>query len=825
MIIKLSDRLRGDNFPWLLTVISGIMTKVAFLRPLYLVCFLFCALTLLAQSRNEGAISGRVVSHDKQAVEYATVQLKGTSYGSSTTKDGLYHITAPAGKYTLVASAIGYDTEEKQIELKPNERVKMTIRLREGAITLDDVQVVSTGVNRVKNSAYNAVAIDTKDFVNTSKTLSDALAKAPGVKLRESGGVGSDMSIVLDGFSGKYVKIFIDGVPQEGAGTAFDLNNLPVNFAERIEVYKGVVPVGFGTDAIGGVVNIVTNKKRRKWFVDGSYSYGSFNTHKTHINFGQTFRNGLFYEVTAFQNYSDNDYYINNKVYEFDHSDGSSMETEDEKRVKRFNDTFHNEAIVGKIGVRDKSWADRLSFDLSYSHFYKEIQTGVRQRYVFGEKHRHGYSWTPSLEYSKRDLLLKGLSVIATLNYNYNITTNVDTAMYKYNWYGDRLPQSTAGEQNLQYSDQKNTNWNATVTANYRIARAHSIVLNHVFNRFERTRRSLIPTNSVLEKYDTPNELHKNITGLSYRFIPSEAWNLTVFGKYYNAFSRGSVSLSSTDVGQTAMVSRNVSSWGYGVAGTYYILKSLQAKASYEKALRMPSTNELFGDGDLEAGQVTLKPENSHNVNVNLSYTERFGQHAIYAEGGLIYRDTHDYIKRTFETLAGNAYGTYENHGRVETKGYNLSLRYTYSRWVNLGGTFTQMDARDKEKQLSGSTGQYSTTYGQHIPNQPYRYANFDINGYWHDLFGKGNVLSLSWESYYQHEFPLYWENFGAAGYQLNVPTQFSHNITLGYSVKNGRYNFTLECHNLFDEKLYDNYSLQKAGRAFYGKVRVYLGK
>ena len=49
---------------------------------------------------------------------------------------------------------------------------------------------------------------------------------------------------------------------------SFDLNNVPINFADRIEVYKGVVPVGFGTDAIGGVVNIVTNKQPGKWFME-----------------------------------------------------------------------------------------------------------------------------------------------------------------------------------------------------------------------------------------------------------------------------------------------------------------------------------------------------------------------------------------------------------------------------------------------------------------------------------------------------------------------------------------------------------------------------
>lgn len=54
---------------------------------------------------------------------------------------------------------------------------------------------------------------------------------------------------------------------------------------------------------------------------------------------------------------------------------------------------------------------------------------------------------------------------------------------------------------------------------------------------------------------------------------------------------------------------------------------------------------------------------------------------------------------------------------------------------------------------------------------------------------------------------------------------QFSHNLTLTYSMCRGRYNVSLECRNFTNEKLYDNFSLQKAGRAFYGKVRIYLGR
>lgn len=192
---------------------------------------------------------------------------------------------------------------------------------------------------------------------------------------------------------------------------------------------------------MGGVINIVTNKQKRNWFLDASYSYGSFNTHKSYINFGQSFRNGLTYEINAYQNYSDNNYYINNWVEEFNHENNTSVSDESNiQRVKRFNDTFHNEAVIGKIGVTGKSWADRLMFNVAYSHFYKEIQNGVYQEIVFGEKHRHGYSIVPSVEYRKQNLFTKGLDVTVTANYNHNLTTNVDTAMYKYNWLGDVSP-------------------------------------------------------------------------------------------------------------------------------------------------------------------------------------------------------------------------------------------------------------------------------------------------------------------------------------------------------------------------------------------------
>lgn len=787
------------------------------IRGLFL-SFLLLLISISAFSQHKTMISGKVLSTEKTTVDFATVYLKGTNYGGTTNEEGIYHLQAPAGEYTLVVSAIGYKTVEKPVKLMRGERTKMNVVISPQATELDEVVVVSNGVTRLKRSAFNAVALDTKALQNSTQNLSEALAQAPGMKIRESGGVGSDMQLMMDGFTGKHIKIFIDGVPQEGVGSSFGLNNIPVNYAERIEVYKGVVPVGFGTDAIGGVINIITKKNRNKWFLDASYSYGSFNTHKSYVNFGQTFRSGLTYEINVFQNYSDNNYYVDTPVKDFTTGAINKKKIE---HVKRFHDTYHNEAVIGKIGFVDKKWADRLMFGFTYSHMYKDIQTGVRQEVVFGGKYRKGYSIMPSLDYRKRDFFVRGLDVVLTANYNKNMTNNVDTSSYEYNWRGEMRPLRMPGEQSYQNTRSDNNNWNGTLTANYRIGKAHTFTFNHVINAFRRSNQSLLNEDS--EANAILKETRKNISGLSYRLMPTEHWNLSVFGKYYNQFIAGPVATSSAQ-DDYIRTTNSVSAMGYGAAGTYFILKSLQAKLSYEKAYRLPTNEEMFGDEDLETGDISLRPENSDNVNLNLSYNETFGKHSVYVEGGLIYRNTKDYIQRNISDLSGGKYGaTYVNHGRVETKGYNISVRYGFANWVSVGGNFTQMNVRDNVKTVTSGTNQESLTYGARMPNLPYQFANSDVTFYWRNLWKKGNTLSVTYDNLYMHSFPLYSEAVGSES-EFVVPTQFSHNLTLSYGIQNGRYNISFECRNLTNEKLYDNFSLQKAGRAFYGKVRVYFG-
>lgn len=597
----------------------------------FLVCFTGIT-SVYAQHRGDRQgrviISGRVVSSDNGTIDLATIHLEGTPFGARTDGDGHYTISAPEGEYTISVSALGYKDAHRKIKVGGNGLQGLDFKLSPDVIELNAVTVTATGVGRVKRSAYNAIAIDTRGMQNTTKNLSDALATAPRVKLRESGGVGSDMQLMVDGFSGKHVKVFIDGVPQEGVGSSFGLNNIPVSFAKRIEVYKGVVPVGFGTDALGGVINIVTEKQPRRWFADASYSYGSFNTHKSYVHFGQALKNGFTYEVNAFQNYSDNDYRVDAPVKNFD--TGNFNEAE-KVRVRRFHDNYHNEAVVAKAGVTGKPWADRLMVGLTYSHMYKDIQTGVRQKTVFGEKHRYGHSLMPSLEYSKRNLLVEGLNVVLTANYNRNSTVNVDTARYQYNWLGERHELNSPGEQ------------------------------------------------------------------------------------------------------------------------SYFILPELQVKLSYEKAYRLPTIEEMFGDEDLESGDIGIRPENSDNLNLNISWSDKMGDHSLYAEGSLVFRDTKDYIQRNVQDLSGGRENaTYTNYGKVLTKGYNLSVRYMFRNVLSVGGNFTQMDVRDNEKYLyalnyhQGNAGTTQSFVMDAAHNITKRTQEYNVNRFTTYGFYDGYIMTTS---------------------------------------------------------------------------------
>lgn len=764
---------------------------------------------IYAQQERSSIIKGTVKSGEV-TLDYATVFLKDTQISTNSDQSGNFSLKVPAGKYTLCVSYLGYQTYEEKIEIKPSEKLIRHVQMEKESNNLNEVVVLAKSpVQQINESAYNVVAIDAKALRNTTMDVANVLDRVTGIKIREEGGVGSSTQISLNGFTGRHVKFFMDGIPLDASGDGFPISNIPLGIAERIEVYKGVVPVEFGADALGGAINIVTGKSTNT-VIDASYSYGSFNTHKSSINFMHTLKNGISMQLNAYQNYSDNDYKV--KIDEYlDVNTGIYIK--DPKWFKRFHDRYHNEAVIAKIGVVDKTWADRLMFGIRYMHEDTQIQNANIMTIVFGGKKQKTKNLSPSLEYEKKNLFTQNLNVSLSGRYDRATINNIDTLAREYSWTGQYRIKSSQGEANKTIAKQIDKAGYITSNINYNVDGKHFVSLNNMFSSFNREEKD-----AAIDK-NTDRKSQKDVLGLSYKFAPDETWNALAFVKYYNIHVVGPIDTTKNSSGlRSETRSNNYSLTGYGAAATYNLLKSLQLKASFEKTYRLPTPKELFGDGTLEKGNAAIKPENSRNINFNIMLNQPFlKDHTITLDAGFIYRDIRNFIKRNIDN---NGFGRSVNLKKVLSVGGEFEAHYFYKNKLSIGGNLTYQNMRNREK-LPASDPK-SNIYDDRIPNIPYFFGNADASYNFFNILGKKNTLSVGYNLHYIHKFYKEWQSEGG---EISIPEQFSHDINLTYTLKDGRYNFAFEARNFTDETLYDNFYLQKPGRSFTVKFRFFFFK
>ena len=346
----------------------------------------------------------------------------------------------------------------------------------------------------------------------------------------------------------------------------------------------------------------------------------------------------------------------------------------------------------------------------------------------------------------------------------------------------------------------------------YWLSEKHFLQLTHTFSHYYRLTKSQLftPFSSDADFMDRINQ--KNITGLSYKYVPNDQWTVLAFGKYYAAKVTGPAVVSGH--GYLSVYedhTERTNALGVGVGSSYEFSKELLAKLSYEKSYRLPNDRELFGDGDLEIGANQLRPEHSENLNVNLSWQPETNGHALLAEGGFALRYIQDYIIRN---VASTGAATSKNHGKVLTLGGDFTLRYFYQKTFSVGGNLSYMDMRNREPK--NTNGADSVTYGDRVPNMPYLFGSADATYTFDSLLTQDDGLTLGYNLAYTHEFFLSWQSEGA---KITVPTQLSHDLSLTYTAPRNKYTLSAEVKNFTDTLLYDNYSLQKAGRAFYVKA------
>jgi len=191
--------------------------------------------------------------------------------------EGRFALPVPAGMHTLRVSALGFGATERELTVGAGETLRLDVGLDVSAVPIDPIVV--TGTMAAMRVSESPVKVDVVSAAllqrNATANLTESLGHINGLYTQVDCGVCYTNNIRINGMEGPYTGVLIDGMPILGAlASVYGLNGIDPALVERIEILKGPQSTLYGTEAMGGVINIITKDPRFSpaWSVDLSQS-------------------------------------------------------------------------------------------------------------------------------------------------------------------------------------------------------------------------------------------------------------------------------------------------------------------------------------------------------------------------------------------------------------------------------------------------------------------------------------------------------------------------------------------------------------------------
>ncbi|MFC7522854.1 TonB-dependent receptor [Parapedobacter sp. GCM10030251] len=748
-------------------------------------------------------------------------------------------MTDERGRYAFVNIPYGdYELEITSLEIQP-VKIRLTInqtRQRKNIIVnvqestqLDEANVSRNSEKRaIETQGFAVAVVETKEASVRNIQTNELLDRTVGVRVRQNGGLGSNVVYNLNGMSGRAVGIFIDGIEISTYGSSFNLNNIPPAMIERIEVYKGVLPAHLSGDLLGGAINIIMKKGTLNNNLTASVSYGSFNTQQADLS--GMYRNsssGFTMRASGFYSYSDNDYEVWGPFVRNESPTGVMEPT----RGKRFNDAFKSYGGRFEFGFTGVTWADNFMLGYVGSDTYNEVQHGQYMTRPYMGRFTESQAHVFSLNYTKKDLLLQGLEFSFNGVYSDRDQYIQDTVSWRYNWSGEKIIdihgkpfRSREGAQQGRPTMNNINRRISTVRAglNYTISRHHKVVLNHVFYTVDREDYDQLRT--VLEQnYRVTNDLSKNVSSLAYEMQAFDSRLKTnIFGKLYQQKIDRVEPVSEVVNGQNVRVEKHLSdnrnTVGYGLAASFAVKPNLILITSAEKAVRMPDESEIFGDqAQNMTANLSIRPEFSNNFNLGIrAGSYHLNNHVVSLSVSGFIRDTKDKIAiLSNDRSVTNVETLYQvNLAGVQAIGFEAEAGYSYQK-LNVMLNVSRFNSVLKDEA--------SLYNDRQIPNDPFFTANGNIRYRLENTIQKQSAINLYYNAGYVHPFETIWK---VRPSDTDVtPPQFIQDIGISYLFPNRKLTLSFDAKNIFNREAYDNFAAQKPGRSFYVKLNYTINK
>ena len=744
------------------------------------------------------------------SIEFATIQwknLNAPAYTNGTTTDnkGIARLSAPSNqKLMLMVSFVGYQTI---IDTIITNRKYYTLKLFPEPIDLADVVIVRKTRAQVLRESPEAVSvIDAKELQGRSISLETVLNKTIGLKVGQTGGLGSSSRIIVHGLEGNRIQILWDGIPMSNSDGAFSLDEIPIDIIERIEVYKSIIPARFGCDGLGGAINIVT-KEFSTDYLDASYEFGSYQTHKGSVFSRKNFpKSGILIGMGGYYTTAKNDYSFR-------------VPERENLLVKRDHDRFQSYMLKGKIAFT-KLWFDEISTEFGYYNRFNEIQ-GILKNIQHAENQSGMFMLENKL--IKSGILNDRLNLESHLSLSHMTNNFVDIAQVNYDFEGNIYPSPNGMGETGEVphnSNDKSLEINERINFDYKLSANQSLNLNTLINYAQRQ-----PNDEIASQHagfvigGFPSKKTSVISGLTWdtKLFDRKLTNM-FSAKYFHLHSEIE-DLTSYEMIEAPKKKNNTTSQiGWIEAMKYEAFRGFHLKASYQRAIRLPNSQELFGDGIITFPAAGLKPEKSHNFNLGflIDKNDILGLSRLQFEVNGFYMQVSDMIKLMKQHMAAG----YVNAEKVHIKGIETELKLDITPTVYAYGNLTYQDLRDVLNYLPGTQAP-NPTKGLRLPNIPYLFANFGAEYHRDQLFKNWHIKAF-WDGKFTEEFFYFWELTELQ--KRRIPRSFVNDIGLLLTYKN-KYSVALECHNMMNKEVWDQFRQPLAGRTFHLKFRYVFSK
>ena len=699
------------------------------------------------------------------------------------------------------------------------------INLQDFELSEDEVVTVEgkSIVRELSESSQEVKSIDITRAHSRSGELGRTLVKTEGLNLKTATGIGSEESLSLNGLTDQRIRVFIDGIPIELSGYSFGLNAIPPNLIDRVDIYRGVVPINIGVDALGGALNLISTPPSGETQATLSYQTGSLQTHRFfgHLEVSDD-TNSYYLKLLGFIDSTENNY-----DFEVEEAYPQGFPTEGQLEtisVSHTNNAYQAAGSRVEVGILDQSWADFSNVAIFFNRYFREIPhelTSNEQPYLDVSFER----WVFGLQTKYEKNFFDSLSLAFTFSYVNQVSRYLDNGPCSdVDWRGIcafNLPANGEDRDNLQNdlrTDQQglfsNLYLNSKLTNNINLNLSISPRFESRKGRDRIVEDIPFQENST-EVIKTPREVLSIISGAELELnLWEDRIQTTAFFKYYLQEINGSRLLS-----RPTYIRRSRNDAGFGHTFRIKLSSQWQAKASYEWAIRLPTPEELFGTGDNRiAENLTLTPSRSHNANLSLEGRWNFvlpGQWHASAHG--FFRHVDNYILLEGET----EFPAYQNIGTVRIVGIEGDIGWIApGEWLSIS-----VNATTLESEILDGIQSYANNIGSRIKNQPYLFANSSITLQRKSFISTEDSIALTLDSRYIHEFLFGYQNKGSDESKLIVPSQLFHDLALVYRTTSdqGQLSFSIESLNFTNEGLVDYLGLPKPGRTIYFKLLLQI--